>query len=553
MAEVSDETTSEGKAQDQSGRLKHEEHEAHEGKAKRLFFAFCAFRFFFLRRASCFLPLQTFTSPELHPAHPVQAENRLNPRRKPQGGFTLVPHVFEVSPMSSRLLAFVFLASSGIALADPPQIPVPPADAVSSTDAESPVAKKPVAPKGSVDMQDIRAFTAVYSLVKQAYVENVDDHELMQAAIRGLLAGLDPHSEYLDRHQIDDLTEDTTGSYNGLGIEVVQVDGTLRVIAPIDDSPAERGGIKAGDVIVRIDGKPVQSDDLDAAVGKLRGQVGTDITLGVVHEGTADAVDIRLKREVIRVASVRGRLLEPGYAYVRISQFQADTGAQLHRRIERLQKDDKTPLRGLVLDLRSNPGGLLTSAVEVSDVFLDDGVIVTTKGRLKEADLSFRASPGDALNGAPIVLLVDNGTASAAEIVAGALKDNHRALLMGRRTFGKGSVQTVLPLDADHAVKLTTARYYTPSGLSIQAAGIQPDIALADLALSQRESSPSAILGERDLRNHLKGADENAAPSPARAIDRGVEHDYALNEALNALKALTLRARPSSAGDKRKG
>ena len=305
--------------------------------------------------------------------------------------------------MSSRLFPFAFLVLSGVALADPPQIPVPPADAVSSADDASPAAKKPAAPKGSVDMQDIRAFTAVYSLVKQAYVENVDDHELMQAAIRGLLAGLDPHSEYLDRHQLDDLTEDTTGSYNGLGIEVVQVDGTLRVIAPIDDSPAERGGIKAGDIIVRIDGKPVQSDDLDSAVGKLRGKVGTDITLGVVHEGTADAVDIRLKREVIRVASVRGRLLEPGYAYVRISQFQADTGAQLHRRIERLQKDDKTPLRGLVLDLRSNPGGLLTSAVEVSDVFLDDGVIVTTKGRLKEADLSFRASPGDALNGAPIV------------------------------------------------------------------------------------------------------------------------------------------------------
>jgi len=198
-----------------------------------------------------------------------------------------------------------------------------------------------------------------------------------------LLAGLDPHSEYLDRKQIDDLTEDTTGSYNGLGIEVVQVEGTLKVIAPIDESPAERAGIKAGDTIVRIDGKAVQSDDLDSAVGRLRGKVGSEITLSVVHEGQLDPVDVKLKREVIRVASVRGRMLEPGYAYVRLSQFQADTGAQLHKRIEKLQKDNKAPLQGMVLDLRSNPGGLLTSAVEVSDIFLNDGIIVTTKGRLK--------------------------------------------------------------------------------------------------------------------------------------------------------------------------
>ena len=455
--------------------------------------------------------------------------------------------------MPSRLFSIVLLLFCAEALADPPQLPVPPPDAVSGADAGDSAPKKPAAPKDSVDLQDIRSFTAVYSLVKQAYVENVDDHQLMQAAIRGLLAGLDPHSEYLDRKQLDDLTEDTTGSYNGLGIEVVQVEGTLRVVAPIDDSPAERAGVKAGDTIVRIDGKVVQSDDLDGAVGRLRGKVGSEITLSVVHENKIDPVDIKLKREVIRVASVRGRLLEPGYAYVRVSQFQADTGAQLHKRIDRLQKDNKAPLQGLVLDLRSNPGGLLTSAVEVSDIFLNDGIIVTTKGRLKEADLSFHASPGDALNGAPMVVLVDNGTASAAEIVAGALKDNHRALLMGRRTFGKGSVQTVLPLDADHAVKLTTARYYTPSGGSIQAAGIQPDIALADLALSQRETASISTLGERDLRNHLRGSDETDTPSPARTIDRDVEQDYALNEALNALKALTLRTKPATAGDNRKG
>ena len=416
--------------------------------------------------------------------------------------------------------------------------------------AEPPPATPNAAPKaasaaaaGNVDLADLRAFTAVYSLVKQAYVDDIDDHRLMQAAIRGLLAGLDPHSEYLGKEQLEDLTEDTTGSYAGLGIEVLQVDGSLRVIAPIDDSPAERAGIKAGDTIVRIDGKALQADDLEAAIASLRGKPGTSITLSVLHEKQTVPVDVPLKREVIRVASVRGRLLEPGYAYLRIAQFQAETGAQLRRRVERLVADNKAPLRGAVLDLRSNPGGLLTSAVEVGDEFLDSGVIVSTHGRVKESDLSFRATSGDLLDGAPMVVLVDNGTASAAEIVAGALKDNHRGLLMGRRTFGKGSVQTVLPLDAEHAVKLTTARYFTPNGTSIQAAGIQPDIALADLALSQRESEPTPAFGERDLPNHLKGANESVGGDAVGTAARDLQQDYALNEALNALKALALRSR----------
>jgi carboxyl-terminal processing protease len=292
---------------------------------------------------------------------------------------------------------------------------------------------------------------------------------------------------------------------------------------------------------VRINGKPVQPDDLDGAVESLRGEPGTPITLGIVHEGESMPVDIPLVRDVIRVASVRGRLLEPGYAYLRISQFQAETGSQLRSRIERLLAENKGPLRGAVLDLRSNPGGLLNSAVEVSDEFLSEGGIVTTRGRLKETDMAFRATPGDLLDGAPLVVLVDNGTASAAEIVAGALKDNHRALLMGRRTFGKGSVQTVLPLDAGHAVKLTTARYYTPSGVSIQAAGIEPDIVLADLMLSQRDSGPTPAFGERDLRNHLTGAEEESGPVTPRAADRDLQQDYALNEALNALMALARR------------
>ncbi|MBN8726728.1 MAG: S41 family peptidase [Xanthomonadales bacterium] len=432
------------------------------------------------------------------------------------------------------LVAFPVLAEPPAAQRAEPELP----------DVGAPAEAAPAAApaQGSVPLEDIRTFTAVYNLVKAAYVDDVDDHRLMQAAIRGLLSDLDPHSEYLDQQQIEDLTEDTTGSYNGLGVEVMQLQGTLRVVAPIDGSPAERAGIRAGDTIVSIDGKPVQPDDLDAAVAMLRGKVGTAITLGVLHEQQALPVDIVVRREAIRVASARGRLLEPGYAYLRVSQFQADTGNQLRRRIERLAADNKAPLRGAILDLRSNPGGLLTSAVEVSNLFLDAGVIVTTRGRTPESDMSFSATPGgDLLHGAPLVVLIDNGTASAAEIVAGALKDNHRALLMGRRSFGKGSVQTVLPLDADHAVKITTARYYTPSGVSIQAAGIAPDIALADLSLSPRQDTPLPILGERDLRNHLKGSDEEHPVATPRAADRDLETDYALNEALNALKALALR------------
>ena len=242
---------------------------------------------------------------------------------------------------------------------------------------------------------------------------------------------------------------------------------------------------------------------------------------------------------------MRGRLLEPGYAYLRVSQFQAETGSELRKRIAYLQKENGKPLIGAVLDLRSNPGGLLNAAVEVSDLLLDAGGIVTTRGRIREAEMAFRATPGDALEGASLVVLIDRGTASAAEIVAGALKDNHRALLMGRRSFGKGSVQTVLNLDDHHALKLTTARYYTPSGVSIQAAGIQPDIELADLALSENEADAFGRVSERDLRNHLKGdAETPAGKSAAEAKSKAsAPTDYALNEALNALKAMALQQR----------
>ncbi|TDR41274.1 S41A family C-terminal processing peptidase-3 [Tahibacter aquaticus] len=428
--------------------------------------------------------------------------------------------------------SLLFLALSSLAFAA--QADAPPA-------ADTPEA---AAAKAGVSIEDVRTFTAVYNLVKQAYVEDVGDKRLMEAAIKGLLSGLDPHSEYLDPRQLTDLTEDTSGAYDGLGLEVLTVDGVLRVIAPIDDTPAERGGIKPGDIITRIDGKSISSENVNASVELLRGNPGSSVVLTVLHDGESVPVDITLKREKIKVASVRARWLEPGYAYLRVAQFQEDTGGELKRKLAKL-KGKEQAVRGVVLDLRSNPGGLLTAAVEVSDVFLDAGTIVTTRGRLNDTDLSFSATPGDLTGAAPLVILVDKGTASAAEIVAGALKDNHRGLILGQKTFGKGSVQTVLPLDDGHAVKLTTARYYTPSGVSIQATGIVPDIELRDLKLAVRDAPPSLITSERDLPNHLKG--ENEQPEAAAANTEAASlDDYALTEAVHVLKAMALRAVPKT-------
>ncbi|CAM5401990.1 S41 family peptidase [Rhodanobacter lindaniclasticus] len=395
-----------------------------------------------------------------------------------------------------------------------------------------------------VDLQDIRNFSRVYELVRQAYVEKVDNKTLMKAAITGMLAGLDPHSEYLDKEGLQQLSEDTSGQYSGLGIEVLQVDGGLRIVSPIDDTPAARAGIKPGDSIVKINGRLVDPQNVNEMFQQLRGKPGSKITLTIMHEGSDKLVDLPLVRELISVSSVKVRELEPGYAYIRISQFQDDTTADLQKKLGELIAKDG-PQKGAVLDLRNNPGGLLTAAVGVSDDFLDSGVIVTTRGRLADANMSFSAHPGDQLDGAPMIVLTNHGTASAAEIVSGALKDNHRALTMGQRSFGKGVVQTVLPLDADHAVKITTARYYTPNGTSIQAEGIKPDIALAELSVSQADSPPVLISSEADLPNHL--ANEKATPAAdinndgSAADAKLATSDYALAQALNVLKGMALR------------
>ncbi len=369
-------------------------------------------------------------------------------------------------------------------------------------------------PESQVPLEEIRRYVTVYNTVKQAYVEPVDDRKLMQSAIRGLLLDLDPHSAYLVRSDAQSLEEDSSGAYDGIGVDVqVQPDGTILVIAPIDDTPAARAGVKPGDLIVAIDGKPLTPDSLGE--NPLRGEPGSSTVLTVQREGQAKPIEITVKRETIRISSVRGRMLEPGYGYIRISTFQADTANDFVRQLDALsaQAADKR-LRGLVLDLRSNPGGLLTAAVQIADELLDKGGIVSTRGRNPVVDTVFNATSGDRLQGTPVVVLVDAGSASASEVLAAALRDNGRARVVGSRTFGKGSVQTVLPLDNGDAVKLTTARYYTPSGRSIQARGIEPDVVLKpEGARSAGSYSESALPG------HLRGEQETAGQGVGDVLD----------------------------------
>ncbi|HTA64351.1 MAG TPA: S41 family peptidase [Xanthomonadaceae bacterium] len=394
---------------------------------------------------------------------------------------------------------------------------------------------------GNVPLDEIQRYVAVYRAVKEAYVDPISDRRLMQASVRGLLTNLDPHSAYLDKEESQQLDEDSNGAYQGIGIEVMQLpDRSLRVIAPIDGSPAARAGLKAGDIITTIDDKPIDADNADGATLGLRGPPGSTVKLGVARDGIDGTMTIFVKRDVIKVQSVTSRLLEPGYGYVRLSDFQNDTATAMTAQIADLTKANHGPLHGIVLDLRSNPGGLLNAAVEAADAFLDSGTIVSTKGRLSYSNATFTASPGDVLNGAPIVVLVDGGTASASEVLTGALQDNHRAEVVGSRTFGKGSVQTVLPLDNGDSIKLTTARYYTPSGKSIQARGIRPDIVLKPTTKSEVDTTDPDTTRERDLPGHL------ASSSDAGDDDEGGDavvftDNYAIAEGLKALKRMPAR------------
>ncbi len=396
---------------------------------------------------------------------------------------------------------------------------------------------------GDLPLDMVRTLSEVFGKIKANYVDEVDDATLLENAIRGMVTGLDPHSSYLARKDFEELRVGTTGEFGGLGIVVGMEDGFVKVISPIDDTPAQRAGVQAGDLIIRLDDTPVKGLTLDQAVNIMRGKPGSRITLTIVREGEEKPLKITLTRAKIRVKSVRSKVLEDGYDYVRISQFQERTAADLRQVIRKLRKENGGKLHGLVLDLRNNPGGLLDAAVAVSDVFLDEGVIVSVKGRTEDNKLVRSARAGDLLDGAPIVVLVNEGSASASEIVAGALQDHRRAIIMGQRTFGKGSVQTVIPLGNDTALKLTTARYYTPSGRSIQAEGIEPDIVLDKVQIKEREERFKPLT-EADLSGHLAnpdGKDKKDKKDKNRSNGKKlVTEDYPVYEALIVLKGLNL-------------
>jgi len=394
-------------------------------------------------------------------------------------------------------------------------------------------------------LEQLRTFSDVFARIKRNYVEEVSDEELLEHAIRGMLNGLDPHSSYLNNEQFTELRIGTSGEFGGLGIEVGMEDGFVKVVSPIDDTPAQRAGMLSGDLIIRLDDKPVKGLALNDAVKLMRGKPGSDIVLTVVREGEDKPLKITITRAIIQVTSVKTRILEAGYGYVRVSHFQTKTTADAVKAIEKMKVDSGGELNGLVLDLRNNPGGVLSAAVGISDAFLNDGLIVYTDGREEDSKLRYSASNGDVIDGAPLVVLVNGGSASASEIVAGAMQDHGRGVVMGNRTFGKGSVQTIQNLANGGAVKLTTARYYTPSGRSIQAEGIDPDIVTGNLRVAKREESGIEPITESSLSGHLSNssnADDGEQQGPESTTNLA-EDDYQLNEALNLLKGLTILSR----------
>ncbi len=398
--------------------------------------------------------------------------------------------------------------------------------------------------RAPLPLDELRTFTEVFSRIKSDYVESVEDKKLLGDAVQGMLAGLDPHSSYLDAESFKEVRIDTEGQFGGLGIEVTMENGFVKVVAPIEDTPAARADVRTGDLIIRLDDKAVKGMTLTEAVRLMRGKVGTEITLTVVREGASKPLKVTLKRAVIKIQSVKSKLLEPGYGYVRITQFQAGTEKGLNEAVKKLAAENKDTLKGLVLDLRNNPGGVLNGAVGVSDAFLNKGLIVYTEGRVADSRLRFSATPGDILNGAPLVVLVNGGSASASEIVAGALQDHKRAVVMGTKTFGKGSVQTIVPVSNGSALKLTTARYFTPNGRSIQAAGIAPDIVAEEAKLTKSEAGER--LKEADLARHLENG-AMPAPKEEKKDEKKKEpvrtlaspEDYQLHEALNLLKGIS--------------
>lgn len=390
--------------------------------------------------------------------------------------------------------------------------------------------------EGQLPLDDLQLFVQIFDQIRTAYVEEVDDQTLFEHAIEGMLAGLDPHSSYLTDESFEDLQESTSGEFGGLGIEVGMEGGFIKVISPIDDTPAAKAGIRTGDLIIKLDDQVVQGLSINDAIDLMRGEKGTTIVLTILREGVDAPFEVPIVRDIIQVQSVRSEIIEDGFGYVRIAQFQSETASQFRKELAKLQAK-KPALKGVVLDLRNNPGGLLPACVEVADDLLDSGLIVYTEGRAESANTEFRASPGDLLNNLPLVVIINNGSASASEILAGAIKDNQRGIIIGTRSFGKGSVQTVLPLRENKAIKLTTARYFTPSGNSIQAEGIVPDIVVEPAEIKLLEQSKG--ISEANLAGHLKngkaGKDKTKGSAKATVAD-----DNQLYEALNILKGIAI-------------
>jgi len=402
---------------------------------------------------------------------------------------------------------------------------------------------------GAIPLEALRAFTDAYARIKNDYVEEVDDKELLENAIRGMLTGLDPHSSYLNAEEFKDLQIGTSGEFGGLGIEVGMESGFVKVISPIDDTPAQRAGVHAGDLIVKLDDKPVKGMTLNDAVKIMRGKPGTVLTLTIVREGEEKPLSIPITRAVIKVKSVKSKILDEGFGYIRITQFQIHTGPTMLKSIKELKEKSGGKLKGLVLDLRNNPGGVLGASVDVSDAFLDSGLVVYTEGRVQDSRLRFSAKAGDIIDGAPMVVLINGGSASASEIVSGALQDHSRAIIMGTKSFGKGSVQTIMPARGGSAVKLTTARYFTPNGRSIQAKGISPDIEVKRAKISRSENKKGLSIKEKDLSGHLSNgnaAKKKAAEGKSKDKDEKedlAQKDYQLFEAVNLLKGLSIARR----------
>lgn len=384
-------------------------------------------------------------------------------------------------------------------------------------------------------LDELRTFADVFNQIRMGYVEEVDDSTLLEYAIKGMLSGLDPHSVYLERDAYEDLQTSTTGEFSGLGLEVGMENGFLKVIAPIDGSPATDAGIQSGDVILKIDDVAIRGLSLNESVEKMRGPKGSEIVVTIGRPGEQEPFDLTLVRDIIRVASVRERWLEPGFGYLRISQFQQKTGDDVKASIEKLQAEQ--PLKGLVLDLRNNPGGVLGASVDVAGLFMESGNVVYTEGRLNNAAQNYDATAGDITGGTPLVILINRGSASASEIVAGALQDHARAVVMGTQSFGKGSVQTVMPISESRAVKLTTARYFTPNGRSIQAEGIHPDIIVERAKVETFDDSRR--VSEKDLAGHLDNTTDQEAVE-AEASKGLISRDNQLYEALILLKGINI-------------